>query len=147
WGRIHFLPEPAMKRSPAHIVREYGPFAGVEQVHGLTYDGRHVWFAVGDSLAALEPDSGEVVRRIDVPAQAGTAFDGRHLFQIAGVVLEMSDRASGRVLGAIPAPPGACNSALAWPEGMLWEGQYQPRQILQLDPATGAVLRTLHSDR
>ncbi|MFJ0775068.1 DUF2894 domain-containing protein, partial [Bordetella bronchiseptica] len=25
----------------------------------------------------------------------------------------------------------------AWAEGMLWVGQYQPRQILQLDPATG----------
>ncbi|KDC35105.1 hypothetical protein L506_1196, partial [Bordetella bronchiseptica GA96-01] len=99
-----------MKRSPAHIVREYGPFAGVEQVHGLTYDGRHVWFAVGDSLAALEPESGEVTRRIDVPAQAGTAFDGRHLFQIAGDVIQKIDPASGRVLGTIAAPPGGCNS-------------------------------------
>ena len=27
-----------MKRSPADIVREYGPFAGVEQVAGVTYD-------------------------------------------------------------------------------------------------------------
>ncbi|MFJ0666694.1 glutamine cyclotransferase [Bordetella bronchiseptica] len=136
-----------MKRSPAHIVREYGPFAGVEQVHGLTYDGRHVWFAVGDSLAALEPESGEVARRIDVPAQAGTAFDGRHLFQIAGDVIQKIDPASGRVLGTIAAPPGGCNSGLAWAEGMLWVGQYQPRQILQLDPATGAILRTLQSDR
>jgi hypothetical protein len=28
-----------MKRSAAEILREYGPFAGVEQVAGVTYDG------------------------------------------------------------------------------------------------------------
>ena len=31
-----------MKRSAAEIVREYGPFPGVDQVHGVTFDGRHV---------------------------------------------------------------------------------------------------------
>src|SRR5580704_2065454 len=33
-----------MKRSPAEIVREYS-FPGVENVHGVSYDGQHVWFA------------------------------------------------------------------------------------------------------
>ena len=28
-----------MKRSAAEIVREYGPFPGVDSVHGVTYDG------------------------------------------------------------------------------------------------------------
>ena len=34
-----------MNRSNAEIVREYGPFAGVDRVHGVTYDGKQVWFA------------------------------------------------------------------------------------------------------
>ena len=29
-----------MRRSTAEIVREYGPFSGVDHVHGVTYDGR-----------------------------------------------------------------------------------------------------------
>jgi hypothetical protein len=37
-----------MKRSAAEIIREYGPFPGVERVNGVTYDGRHVWFASGN---------------------------------------------------------------------------------------------------
>ena len=72
-----------MKHSNAEILREYGPFPGVDQVHGLTFDGRHVWFASGEKLNALDPESGEIVRSIDVAAHAGTAFDGRYLFQIA----------------------------------------------------------------
>ena len=48
-----------MSRSTAEIVREYGPFAGVDNVHGVTYDGRHVWFAAGDRLNAIDPASGK----------------------------------------------------------------------------------------
>ena len=44
-----------MKRTAATIIREYGPFPGVDHVHGLTFDGRHVWFAAGDKLIALDP--------------------------------------------------------------------------------------------
>ena len=29
-----------MKRSAAEIIREYGPFPGVDRVNGVTYDGR-----------------------------------------------------------------------------------------------------------
>src|SRR5215471_10914683 len=71
-----------MKRSTAEIIREYGPFPGVENVAGVTYDGQHVWFASGDKLNALDPNTGEKVRAIDVAAHAGTAFDGHYLFQL-----------------------------------------------------------------
>ena len=63
-----------MKRSAAEILREYGPFSGVERVAGVTYDGQNVWFASGDKLNAFDPESGEKVRAIDVAAHAGTAF-------------------------------------------------------------------------
>jgi glutamine cyclotransferase len=136
-----------MNRSSAEIINEYGPFPGVDQVHGLTYDGRHVWVAVGDRLNALDPESGKTQRAIDVAAHAGTAFDGRHLFQIAEDRIQKIDPETGGVLATIPAPGGGGDSGLAWAEGTLWVGQYRDRKIHQIDPETGAVLRTIESSR
>ncbi|MFZ3361658.1 MAG: PQQ-binding-like beta-propeller repeat protein [Xanthobacteraceae bacterium] len=135
-----------MKQSAAEILREYGPFPDVERVNGVSYDGRHVWIASGDKLNALDPDSGEKVRSIDVAAHAGTAFDGHHLFQLAGDRIQKIDPDTGRVLGTI-AVPGGAGAGLAWAEGTLWMGQHRNRKILQIDPDTGAVLRTIESNR
>src|ERR671925_27979 len=135
-----------MSRSTAEIVREYGPFPGVDSVHGVTYDGRHVWFAAGDKLNAFDPASGKTLRSIDVAANAGTAFDGQHLFQLAGARIQKIDPQTGRVLATIPAPGGGC-SGLAWAEGTLWVGQYRDRKIHQIDPQTGALLRTIETSR
>jgi outer membrane protein assembly factor BamB len=135
-----------MKRSAAEIIREYGPFPGIEKVNGVTYDGQHVWFASEDKLNALDPKTGEKVRAIDVAAHAGTAFDGHYLFQLSGDSIQKIDPNSGRVLSTIPAPGGG-GSGLAWAEGTLWMGQYRNRKIHQLDPRTGAVLRTIESNR
>jgi glutamine cyclotransferase len=135
-----------MKRSRAEILREYGPFPGVDHVAGVTYDGEHVWFASGDKLNALDPKTGKQIRAIDVAAHAGTAFDGRHLFQLSGDCIHKIDPKTGRVLSAIPAPGGA-GSGLTWAEGALWMGQYRNRRIHQIDPDTGAVLRTIESNR
>ena len=136
-----------MKRSSAQVIREYGPFPGVDTVHGVTYDGESVWFASGDRLHALDPDSGKTQRALDVPAHAGTAFDGTHLFQLAENRIQKIDPATGRVLATIPAPGGGGDSGLAWAEGTLWVGQYRERKIHQVDPQTGAVLRTIDSKR
>ena len=136
-----------MKRSPAEILREYGPFADAEAVHGVTFDGRHVWFATGDRLNALDPDNGETVRAIPVAADAGTAFDGQHLFQIAEDRIQKVDPETGRILATIPAPGGGGDSGLAWAEGTLWVGQYRQRCIHRIDPQTGRVLRTIEANR
>ncbi|KAE8760309.1 glutamine cyclotransferase [Paraburkholderia madseniana] len=136
-----------MNKSAAKIVREYGPFPGVSQVGGVTYDGQHVWIAAGDKLNAFDPVSGETLRSFDVAAQAGTAFDGQHLFQIADDLIQKIDPDTGRVLATIPAPGGGGNSGLAWAEGMLWVGRYKDRKIHQVDPQTGAILRTIQSNR
>ncbi|KVL58453.1 glutaminyl-peptide cyclotransferase [Burkholderia territorii] len=136
-----------MKRSTADIIREYGPFPGVDGVHGVTFDGQRVWFASGDKLNALDPARGTTVRALDVAAHAGTAFDGRHLFQIVEGRIEKIDPDSGRVLATIPAPGGGADSGLAWAEGTLWVGQYRERKIHQVDPQSGAVLRTIESNR
>jgi glutamine cyclotransferase len=135
-----------MLRSQAEILREYGPFPDVDQVHGVTFDGQHVWFAAGDRLNAIDPESGKTVRSIDVVADAGTAFNGQHLFQIAGDRIQKIDPMTGEVLSTIAAPAGGC-SGLAWAEGTLWVGQYRERKIHQVDPQTGAILRTIASNR
>src|SRR6476660_2036007 len=136
-----------MKRSSAEVIREYGPFPGVDKVNGVTYDGRNVWFASGDKLNALDPASGKTVRAIDVAAHAGTAFDGKHLWQIAEDRIQKIDPKTGRVLATIPAPGGGGDSGLAWAEGTLWVGQHRGRKIHQIDPRTGAILRTIESKR
>ena len=132
----------------AAILREYGPFPDVDDVHGVTFDGQHVWFASGNELRAFDPESGKAERSIDVAgARAGTAFDGQHLFQLVADRIQKIDPKSGRVLATIPAPEGGGHSGLAWAEGTLWVGQYRERKIHQIDPETGAILRTLSSNR
>src|SRR5262249_51864734 len=135
-----------MRHSKARIVREYGPFPGVDNVCGVTYDGQQVWFAAEDELTAFDPMTGETRRSIDVAAHAGTAFDGRHLFQLAEDRIQKIDPKTGRVIGTIPAPGGS-DSGLAWAEGTLWVGQYRGRKIHQVDPEAGAILRTIESNR
>ena len=91
-------------------------------------DGHNVWFASGDKLNALDPESGKTVRTIDVAAHAGTAFDGQHLFQLSENRIQKIDPKSGRVLATIPAPGDGGDSGLAWAEGSLWVGQYREKQ-------------------
>jgi len=133
------------KSRPAEILREYGPYPGMERVHGVTFDGKNIWFARGESLVALDPQSGAVVRELPIAADAGTAFDGRYLWQLADSRIQKVDARSGEVVATLPAPSQA--SGLAWAEGTLWVGEYRARRIHQLDAATGAVLRTIESDR
>jgi len=123
-----------MKRSAAQIVGEYGPFPGVNHVHGVTFDGKQVWFAAGDTLNAVDPERGTVVRSIEVAAHAGTAFDGQHLYQLAEDRIQKIDPKTGEVLSTIPAPGRGGDSGLTWAEGSLWVGQYRERKIHQVDP-------------
>ena len=136
-----------MRRSNAEIVREYGPFPGADHVHGVTYDGQHVWFAAGDTLKAFDPASGKTLRSIDVAAHAGTACDGEYLYQLAEDRIQKIDQKTGCVVATIPAPGGGGDSGLTWAEGTLWVGQYRDRTIHQVDPGTCAILRTIESNR
>ena len=135
------------KTRQAEILREYGPYPGIDQVHGVTFDGANVWFARGEGIVALERDGGTLVREVRVPAKAGTAFDGKYLYQIAEARIDKIDPATGDVVASIPAPGHGGDSGLAWAEGSLWVGQYRDRKIYQVDPATGAILRTIESNR
>jgi streptogramin lyase len=139
-------PADAATRS-AEIVREYGPFAGSAAVHGVSYDGTCVWAATGTRLLAIDPRSGEVTRTLERDCDAGTAFDGKHLWQIAQSRIDKIDPATGDVVASIPAPGGGNDSGLTWAEGSLWVGNHRGRRIHRIDPATGAIQRTIESNR
>jgi len=137
-------PEP--KARPAEIVREYG-FPGIDDVAGVTHDGQRVWAAARTKLIAFDPASGEQTRTLNCVGDAGTAFDGKHLYQIAESRIDKIDPATGKVLASIPAPGNGGDSGLTWAEGSLWVGQYRDRKIHQVDPKTGAIQRTIESNR
>ena len=96
----------------AEIVREYGPFPGVERIHGVTHDGRHVWAATGEKLVAFDPASGTTAREMKCTSDAGTAFDGRYFYQIAEARIDKIDPATGEVVKSIPAPGKGGDSGL-----------------------------------
>ncbi len=131
----------------AEIVREYGPFPGADRINGVTHDGCNVWAATGPTLVAFDPASGERTTTLERAGDAGTAFDGKHLYQIAEARIDKIDPATGEVVASIPAPGHGGDSGLTWAEGSLWVGQYRDRKIHQIDPATGAIRRTIESNR
>ncbi|APR85679.1 WD40-like repeat protein [Minicystis rosea] len=124
-------------------------FEGVGAIHGVTFDGQAVWFAHGSQgdLVSMEPETGAVLARLQVPADAGVAFDGRHLWVAGGDRIRKIDPATGAAVGEVPGFDATPVSGLAWADGALYAGVYAQKQILKIDPETGAVLRTLVSDR
>ncbi|HBP29937.1 MAG: hypothetical protein ACTIKR_03600 [Advenella sp.] len=137
----------AATSSLAQIVQEYGPFADADTIHGVTFDGHHVWAATGSSLLEFDPAQHQITRKLACTCDAGTAFDGTYLYQITGEHINKIDPTDGNVLATIPAPGHGNDSGLAWAEGSLWVGQYRNRTIVQINPETGAVIRTIVSDR
>ncbi len=134
------------KTTKAEIARAYGPFEGVDMVHGVTFDGERVWFAHDGGLVAFEPESGREAQRLAVDADAGVAFDGNDLWQITGLEIRRIDRKTGAVLASIPAP-SAQSSGLAYADGALWVGEYRDKKIHKVDARTGRILKTIESDR
>jgi glutamine cyclotransferase len=135
------------KVRPAEVVREYGPFPGSDHVRGVTFDGKAVWFADGERIRSFDPESGEAGRAVTVRAEAGTAFDGHHLFQLAHDGIRKVDPATGQVVATIPVPTTGSPAGLTWAEGTLWLALHHEGKIVQLDPETGRVLRTLDATR
>jgi len=130
----------------AEVVAEYGPF-GPGGIHGVTFDGALVWFARDGELVAFDPEKEEVVRRLAVPADAGTAFDGENLYQLAHGEILVVRPSDGRVLRKMPSPDGESSSGMAWADGFLWVGSWRNAKIHQVDAQTGDVVKTLTSDR
>ncbi|RYZ02255.1 MAG: glutamine cyclotransferase [Myxococcales bacterium] len=135
------------RATKAEVLREYGPFPEADSVAGVTFDGQRAWLAAGTHLQAFDPQTGEAGHRLPALSDAGTAFDGKHFYQITGRVIQKLDAKTGKVLATIPSPGEGRDSGLTWAEGALWVGQYRDRKIHCIDPKTGAILKTLESDR
>jgi len=131
----------------AQILREWRP--NEEQaIHGVTFDGELVWFATDGAIVGFDPRSETVVRRHAIAGVGGgTAFDGVHLFQLAGEEILVVERDTGRIVRRLPAPGGRHASGMAWADGHLWVGQYRDATIHKIDDHTGAIVKTLTSDR
>src|SRR6266705_3562470 len=132
-----------MKRSNAEIVQEYGPYPGADRVHGVSYDGQHVWFASGDKLNAFDPSSGKMLRSIDVAAHEGTAFDGQHLFQIAEDRIHKIDPDTGEILRTIES--NRFVTGVTWVDGELWHATWEGDEsdLRRVDPRTGDLRERL----
>ena len=136
-----------MSRTDVEIEREYGPFSEDRAVAGVTFDGDQVWFANGEKLQALDPESGKLTQVLEVAGDAGTAFDGHFFYQLDKNRIRKIDPRSGQVVSTLPTPDLVGASGMAWAEGSLWVGQFADRKILELDPETGKVLSEVVSDR
>jgi hypothetical protein len=134
------------KRERAAVVREYIPVAK-GKVNGVTFDGKRVWFARGPEIVAFDPKSEKVVKRLDVPGDAGTAFDGKHLYQLAEAEILVVDPEDGRIVRRLPAPGKGKDSGMAYADGYLFVGQYRDAKIHKIDAKTGEIVKTLTSDR
>lgn len=133
--------------STAEIVREVRPIDDA-QIHGLTFDGALVWFARDDELVAFDPETSEVVKRLAVPgARGGTAFDGEHIYQLARGEILVVRPSDGRVVRRMPAPGKGEDSGMAYADGHLWIGHGFASKIHKIDAKTGALVKTLASDR
>ncbi|WP_224242781.1 Vgb family protein [Hyalangium gracile] len=131
----------------AEIVREYRPL-DEGRIHGVTYDGKLVWFARDNELVAFDPETEKVVHRHPVPAaNAGTAFDGEHIYQLASGEILVIQPSDGRIVRRLPSPGKGQDSGMAWADGYLWVGQYYDSKIHKVDARTGEVVKTLTSDR
>lgn len=129
------------------IVREYVPIDD-KQIHGVTFDGKLVWFARDNELVAFDPVTEKVERRFAVPAaKAGTAFDGEHIYQLANGEIFVIRPSDGRIVRKLPAPGKGEDSGMAWADGYLWIGQCYASKIHKVDAKTGEVVKTLTSDR
>ena len=93
---------PTVRR--AETAREYGPFAGNDTIHGVTFDGERVWAATGPRLIAIDPASGEVAKTLERIGETGTAFDG--ISFVGFVAMAPQDV-------AVLIPPGATEDAAA----------------------------------
>jgi len=134
------------KTTTAEIVKEYTPIPG-GKVHGVTFDGELVWFARDEEIAGFDPKKDAIVRRLPVPADAGTAFDGEHVYQLTDAKILVVRHADGVIVRELPAPGKGKDSGMAYADGHLYVGQYRDRKIHKIDAKTGEIKKTLSSDR
>ncbi len=135
------------KKTTATVIEEFQPLDETN-IHGVTFDGKLVWFARNDELIAFDPEQKKVVRQLTVPgAGAGTAFDGKNIWQLAGKEILLVDTETGDIIRRIPAPTRGEDSGMAYGDGYLWVGHFRGAKVNKVDPRTGEIVKTFTSDR
>jgi len=137
-----------IKENRARVVKDIH-VNGVSNVHGVSFDGQHVWFAHGElgEVIAVRPDTGERAKSLRVPADAGVAFDGECLWIGCEDKIRRVDRDTGEVKAELVSPAGTDTSGIAYHAGHLWVGSYRSKLIYKVHVATGTVVKKLSSDR
>jgi outer membrane protein assembly factor BamB len=143
-----------MQAPPARTAEITAEFTipGITCIHGVTFDGTHVWFAAGpgDDIHCVDPATGALVKSFGrTDCNAGLAFDGRHLWQIASERIDCIDRATGKTLRTIRSD--RLVTGVTWAGAELWHGTYpedensiEPGELREIDPESGAVRQSVH---
>jgi hypothetical protein len=119
---------------------------------GLALLGGRLWVAQGAKLAELDAATGEVLRRLRLPASVrGLCSDGKLLYAVeygwtAGHPIHVIDPAAGTVVRQIVTEANKTNrsysaAAIAFREGRLWV--LSMGKAHAVDPATGEVGQVL----
>src|SRR5918998_5173687 len=126
-----------MRRSAAEILREYGPFPGV--------DGEHLFQLAEDRIQKIDPKTGRVLATIPAPGGGGDSglawaegtlwvgqYRDRKIYQI--------DPQTGAVLRTIESKRFV--TGVTWVEGELWHGTWEGDEsdLRRVDPRTGEGL-------
>ncbi|MEV4005787.1 hypothetical protein [Actinomadura sp. NPDC049753] len=116
------------------------PVRGGLKLCGLTWTGQYLWYseAVQNQIAAMDPRTGEVVRRIPCPGvRTDLTTIGGSLVQVVGErrTLRVIDPESGDVVGELPNPrPGRHLCGLEATGQGVWTG-YEDLQVVDLRSA------------
>jgi sugar lactone lactonase YvrE len=99
------------------------------QWRALEHDGTHLWTGRWQPgwLYAIEPATGDTVRRIPAPSRwpNGIAWDGAHLWAsdyLSGMKMFQVDRANGDTLSSFPIVYSGHQGGLAWDGEHLYHG-------------------------
>jgi hypothetical protein len=120
---------------------------------GLTWTGQSLWYsdAMNDEIVALDPASGEVLRRIPCPGvRTDLTATGGNLVQVAGEhrALRTIDPDSGQTVGVRGNPrPGHVLCGLEATRHGLWTGYEDLRVIDLRDPEDLRLITTFQTRR
>lgn len=107
---------------------------------------RTIWVTsdAGRRITRVDPRTGAVTARVDVAERpGGLTDDARSLWAfhfLQGTVTRVDLATASAAQLEVP---GARATGIDWGEGSLWLLTTQPSRVLELDPATGALRRTI----
>ena len=124
--------------------------AGLRVGSGLTFDGNHLWGCDGDKILEIEPESGEVLRTIDVPpGGSGLAWAEGALWlgQYRDRKILKIDPETGEVLETLSSD--RLVTGVTWVDGQLWHGAWEKddephvTELRRVDESDGRVLEVI----